>query len=98
MPIMTVSFYLLFLPMEGAGAGYLFACVMGLYLALTMILIPYYAWAAELSPDYAERSRITGWRSAIGIVGNMLAQAEALGLGDGESDLTRQNLAERAVT
>ena len=74
MPLMTVSFYFLFLPVEGAGAGYLFACVMGLYLALTMILIPYYAWAAELSSDYSERSRITGWRSAIGIVGNILAQ------------------------
>jgi len=73
-PIMTLSFYMLFLPPPDAGAGYLFACIMGLYLALTMILIPYYSWAAELSPDYKERSRITGWRSAIGIVGNMAAQ------------------------
>ena len=73
-PIMTVSFYMLFLPPEDAGALYLFACIMGLYLALTMILIPYYSWAAELSSDYKERSRITGWRSAIGILGNVAAQ------------------------
>ncbi|MBQ74797.1 MAG: hypothetical protein CMQ20_07205 [Gammaproteobacteria bacterium] len=73
-PIMVVSFYLLFLPPDDAGAGHLFACIMGLYLALTMILIPYYSWAAELSQDYSERSRITGWRSAIGIFGNMAAQ------------------------
>jgi glycoside/pentoside/hexuronide:cation symporter, GPH family len=73
-PIMTASFYYLFLPPEGAGALHLFICMMGLYLALTMILIPYYSWAAELSPDYRERSRITGWRSAIGITGNMAAQ------------------------
>jgi Na+/melibiose symporter-like transporter len=70
----VVSFYLLFLPPDDAGAGHLFACIMGLYLALTMILIPYYSWAAELSQDYSERSRITGWRSAIGIFGNMAAQ------------------------
>jgi len=89
MPIMTASFYFLFLPPEDPNiladfftivpleyvyALHLFVCIMGLYLALTMILIPYYSWAAELSPDYRERTRITGWRSAIGITGNMAAQ------------------------
>jgi GPH family glycoside/pentoside/hexuronide:cation symporter len=74
MPLMTASFYFLFLPPEGAAGMHLFLCVMGLYTALTMILIPYYSWAAELSSDYSERTRITGWRSAIGIVGNMAAQ------------------------
>lgn len=73
-PLMMASFYFLFQPVDGAGAVYLISCLAGVYLALTMILIPYYAWAAELSPDYNERSRITGWRSAIGIVGNMLVQ------------------------
>jgi GPH family glycoside/pentoside/hexuronide:cation symporter len=88
-PIMTTSFYFLFLPPDSAAdlarvfsfvpmeylyAFHLFVCLMGLYLALTMILIPYYSWAAELSPDYRERTRITGWRSAIGIVGNIAAQ------------------------
>ena len=74
MPLMTISFYLLFLPPDNVDAWYLFACIMGLYLALTIILIPYYSWAAELSSDYSERSRITGWRSAIGVVGNVAAQ------------------------
>lgn len=73
-PLMMASFYFLFQPLEGVGAIYLITCLGGVYLALTMMLIPYYAWAAELSPDYNERSRITGWRSAIGIVGNMLVQ------------------------
>ncbi len=73
-PIMMLSFYFLFQPIEGVGPIYLIVCLGGVYLAMTMMLIPYYAWAAELSPDYHERSRITGWRSAIGIVGNMLVQ------------------------
>ena len=43
--------------------------------------MPGYAWAAELSPDYHERSRITGWRSMMGVVGNLVAQvAPALAL------------------
>ena len=39
-----------------------------------MMIIPYYAWAAELSPDYNERSRITGARSMMGVVGSLVAQ------------------------
>jgi len=41
---------------------------------MTMMLIPYYAWGAELSDDYQERSRITGWRAAFGALGQLLAQ------------------------
>jgi Na+/melibiose symporter-like transporter len=45
-----------------------------LSIGTTMMMIPYYAWAAELSPDYNERSRITGWRSMMGVVGSLIAQ------------------------
>jgi Na+/melibiose symporter-like transporter len=73
-PIMMLGFYMLFLPLEGAGAGYMFGWMMFLSLGTTMMMIPYYAWAAELSPDYHERSRITGWRSMMGVVGSLAAQ------------------------
>ena len=36
-----------------------------------MINIPYYAWGAELSDDYYERTNITGWRQAFGFLGNV---------------------------
>ena len=36
-----------------------------------MINIPYFAWGAELSNDYNERTRITGWRQAFGYLGNV---------------------------
>ena len=45
-----------------------------LSIATTMMIIPYYAWAAELSPDYNERSKITGVRSMMGVVGSLAAQ------------------------
>ena len=73
-PLMMISFYFLFIPPEGAGALHLILCLAGVYLAMTMMLIPYYSWAAELSGDYNERSRITAWRSAIGVIGNILVQ------------------------
>ena len=33
-----------------------------------------YAWAAELSPDYNERTRITGWRAWIGMAANVASK------------------------
>jgi len=48
--------------------------MMLLSIATTMIMIPYYAWGAELSPDYNERSRVTGWREMLGLVGSLSAQ------------------------
>jgi glycoside/pentoside/hexuronide:cation symporter, GPH family len=73
-PVMMLGFYMLFLPMANAGAGYMLGWMMFLSLGTTMMMIPYYAWAAELSPDYHERSRITGWRSMMGVVGSLSAQ------------------------
>jgi len=73
-PVMMVAVFMLFLPPEGAGAWHLLVWMAVLSLGTTMMLIPYYAWAAELSPDYNERSRITGVRSALGVVGNILVQ------------------------
>ena len=33
--------------------------------------MPNYAWGAELSDDYNERTRITAWRQAFGFLGNV---------------------------
>jgi len=73
-PILMLAFYNLFLPPEDAGAAHLFTWMMVLSVGTTMLMIPYYSWAAELSPDYNERSRITGWRSFMGVVGTLSAQ------------------------
>jgi len=78
-PIMMVSIYQLFLPPEGAGAWHMGIWMFGLSIATTMMLIPYYAWAAELSPDYNERSRITGVRSMMGVAGSLIAQLAPAG-------------------
>lgn len=73
-PLMMLGIYKLFFPPEGAGALYLFGWGMLLGLSVTMLLIPYYAWGAELSPDYHERSRVSGARAIVGTIGNLSAQ------------------------
>lgn len=55
---MMLGFYMLFLPPEGVGAGYMFGWMMFLSIGTTMMMIPYYAWAAELSPDALTSDRI----------------------------------------
>ena len=73
-PIMMLSVYMLFMPPEGAGILHYAIYSVGLSIAITMMLIPYYAWGAELSTDYNERSRITGGRAMAGIAGSLSAQ------------------------
>ncbi len=74
-PFMMAGIYQLFLPPEDAGWGHLLFWSMLLSIGTTMMLIPYYAWGAELSPDYNERSRVTGARAMAGVAGSFLAQA-----------------------
>lgn len=74
-PVMMLSIYQLFLPPEGAGAAHMLIWSMLLSIGTTLMLIPYYAWGAELSPDYGERSRITGARAMAGVFGSFTAQA-----------------------
>ncbi len=93
-PVLMLSIYMLFLPPTGAGGVHMAVWMSVLSIGTTMMIIPYYAWAAELSPDYNERSRITGWRSMMGVVGSLTAQLIpviallAFGIGGSQAVLT----------
>ncbi|MFT5577716.1 MAG: GPH family glycoside/pentoside/hexuronide:cation symporter [Paraglaciecola psychrophila] len=86
MPLMMMSLWMLFVPDSAfavnlwAAIGgetinnlYLFVWVSALYLSFTLVDLPYKAWGAELSTDYDERSRITGWRETFGYGGLLMA-------------------------
>lgn len=53
----------LFFPPSGVTPVYLAATLVVLFLALSMIQIPYYAWSGELSGNYHERTRITSYQT-----------------------------------
>ncbi len=74
-PLLILASFMLFVPTGGAGSAYLFVWTSIAYLAWTMMILPFTAWGAELSPDYHERSRITGTREAFVVVGILLAAA-----------------------
>jgi glycoside/pentoside/hexuronide:cation symporter, GPH family len=72
-PLLMIATYFLCRPIPGAGTLYLTIWLILLYMAWTMIQVPYLSWGAEMSSDYNERSRITAFREGGGMIGVMLA-------------------------
>jgi Na+/melibiose symporter-like transporter len=72
-PIVLLSAHMLFGAEEGVGIGYLLVWTVAAYLGVTMILLPYSAWGAEMSSDYDQRSRIAGSREGFVVLGTLLA-------------------------
>jgi Na+/melibiose symporter-like transporter len=84
LPVALAGGYVLFFPPQGAGAARLFIGYAAVTLAWSLISLPWQAWGAELSDDYAERTRITAWRESftlVGIVASAVLPA-ALGIVD----------------
>jgi len=75
MPVMVLSIYKLFAPPDNVDDTYLAIWSVVLTLSWTGILLPYSAWAAELSNDYQERTRLTSAREAMVLIGTMIAAA-----------------------
>jgi Na+/melibiose symporter-like transporter len=78
LPVMGFATVAVFDPPAQVGPYYLFFAVATLYLGWTLISIPLTAWAAEVSPDYHERSRITGARALAGTTGLLVAMSMPL--------------------
>lgn len=83
-PFAALAIWALFMPPADPGLGYLLGWTIVVYAAGTMVIVPMNAWGAELSPDYQQRSRISGARVAYGLAGTLAALVipAALGFGD----------------
>lgn len=72
-PMIGLSVWYLFNPATGVGGTYLLCWTIAIYVAGTLSIVPASAWAAELSPDYNQRSLITGVRVGFGLAGTLAA-------------------------
>lgn len=75
-PLLLVACLLLFIPqlfVERMTVAYALAAMCLLQLGQTIYGLNQSAWGAELSDDYFERSRIQGWRAAIGGLAPLVA-------------------------
>ncbi|MBT4160626.1 MAG: MFS transporter [Gammaproteobacteria bacterium] len=73
LPFLMMGIYKIFLPEPGVDIWYVAGWLLVMWLGWTMLMIPYYAWGAELSTDYDERTRVTAWRAAMGSFGMVLS-------------------------
>lgn len=72
--LMTATWFLCNPPVQ-VGLLYLFLWAILFYTSQTIVKIPYWSWGAELSNNYEERSRITGFRESGSMLGNLIAAA-----------------------
>jgi GPH family glycoside/pentoside/hexuronide:cation symporter len=71
--LMTViAVYFLYRPVDHASLGYFLGFSLLVYLAWTVLEIPYQAWALELSRDTTQRTRINAFRVAATMLGGIL--------------------------
>ncbi|HEX8573480.1 MAG TPA: MFS transporter [Allosphingosinicella sp.] len=70
--IASIAAYFLFTPPSDAGAGYLMAMSIALYFGWGILEIPYRAWSAELTRDYAQRSQVSTGIAMMGAAGTIL--------------------------
>lgn len=82
-PILMAGVAATFMPPQGAGPVYLLVSLFVVYLGWTMGTIAFGAWGAELSGDYAERTRITGVRQMFALLGILIASLAPLFTGGG---------------
>ncbi|WP_158288917.1 MFS transporter [Rubrivivax albus] len=66
------AFLLAYMPPTDAGNGYLFVAMVVFYLSLSAIEIPLRSWLAEISTDYAQRSRLSAAITLTLLVGGVL--------------------------
>ncbi len=70
-PLLMLSLYMLFVPPDNPSIWYFGTWIVLLYLAFTIVDLPYFAWGAELSPLYEERTHITGRREQFHFAGTV---------------------------
>ncbi|MEM9059089.1 MAG: MFS transporter [Pseudomonadota bacterium] len=87
-PVICYAAWQLFAPPEDAGLAHAAFWLAIVTLGWTMAQTPYAAWGAEIAPDYDGRSRVTGWRETVVLIGTVavtLVYVSAGGSGPGLS-------------
>jgi Na+/melibiose symporter-like transporter len=74
--LLALGFVLLFTQPQWSQVGliaWLVMCLLLVYFAHSLLSICYLTWGARLTDDVTQRSRVTAWREAFGLVGVVVA-------------------------
>ena len=80
-PLLMLSLYMLFVPPAEPSAWYFGFWIVLLFLAFTIVDLPYHAWGAELTTDYDERTKVTARREQFHFMGTITFNLLPLGAG-----------------
>lgn len=86
-PLILLAVWQAFVPPEDAGLAHAVLWLFLLTLGWTMAQTPYAAWGAEIANTYDERTRVTGWREAVVLIGTLAATIVYVGPGGGGTGL-----------
>ena len=73
LPLLMLSVMMVFAPPGKVTPLYATIWLSLIFLAFTLVDLPYKAWGADLSRDYHGRNRIASWREGFGMVSGILA-------------------------
>lgn len=68
-PLLMIALYMLIHSPEGVGRLYLMGWLLVMYMGFSILLLSNLAWAATLATNYAQRSRIFGVFTGLGVTG-----------------------------
>lgn len=89
LPVLGLGCWALFFPPDGAGAVWLVLSLFFAFIGFTMLTITHYAWAADASGGYHDRSRLQGAIVIAGIVGTLCALTLPAIVEQGAADLMK---------
>lgn len=72
-PLTVLGTWMIFVPGDNPSIFYLTVWGILLSIGWSMVQLPYAAWGAELSGDYQMRSRLSGTREGLVVVGTLIA-------------------------
>ncbi len=70
-PLLGLCTYMTFVPGPNVGGAYFAIWMVLLYVGWTIGSVSHIAWAAELSTEYHERSRISAYKQAAALIGSV---------------------------
>lgn len=74
-PILMLATWMLFMAKPGVGVAYLWIGLLIIYAGFSISTLSHMSWAAVLTPDYDQRSRVYGWWQTANVIGIILVLA-----------------------
>ncbi len=74
-PILMLAIWMLFMAKPGVGVGYLWTWLLVVYIGFSIAVLAHTSWAAKLSNDYHERSRIYAFWQTGNVLGMIMILA-----------------------